>query len=106
MTNDKTTAEAKDSRSYWGFLLWPCLIILAYVLSTGPVGLLWDKGIIRGKRLVVYAPLEFVVRHIPSLQRPLNMYLQVWDDNIYIIGGDITKTRAGSENRSLIGFRR
>jgi len=39
MTRDATTHEEKSSRSYWGFLVWPVMVVVLYVLSVGPANL-------------------------------------------------------------------
>ena len=77
MTNDETTAEDKGSKSYWGFILWPFLVVMLYVLSSGPVVLLLRKGIINEKAWVIYRPLRWGYTSTP-LWRPLGMYWHLW----------------------------
>jgi hypothetical protein len=72
MKNDDTTAEDKDSRSYWGFVLWPCVIMLLYFLSAAPASKLADKGIVSVKILRICNPLTFVAnrcRHLAGRLR-------------------------------------
>jgi hypothetical protein len=82
MTNDKTMAEDKGSRSYWGFILWPLLVVMLYVLSSGPALLLNEKRILTDKVFVIYWPLEWAYFHTP-LKMPFGMYWHLWRPELY-----------------------
>ena len=59
------------------FLLWPVALIALYVLSTGPVVRLVERGSLGEYCLVVYEPLRMVVRGTP-LAKALNAYVDLW----------------------------
>jgi hypothetical protein len=82
MANDETTAEDKGSRSPWGFILWPLLIVVLYFLSSGPALRLEDKGIIREKLLIIYKPLGLVAKNVRLVDRALQLYLHLWCPNL------------------------
>jgi hypothetical protein len=77
MTNDESMAEDKGSRSAWGFILWPLLVVMLYVLSSGPASLLFRKGILIDKARFIYLPLDWAYFYTP-LWRPLGMYWHLW----------------------------
>ena len=77
MRPDETTTEEKSSRSYWGFVLWPFVILVLYVLSAGPACLMYRKGIIGRNVMIVWTPLARVVEATP-LRKPFYMYLDLW----------------------------
>jgi hypothetical protein len=69
----------KHSISWGGFIFWPFLVLLLYLLSTGPVIMMMDKGFITGdsKLLRCYEPLDSAYRET-LLHQPLGMYLHLW----------------------------
>jgi len=72
---------------YWGFVLWPVVALLFYVLSSGPALLAADKGVISWRVLDVYSPLG------PAYQRttygkPIRMYLRLWVPEAFDKNGD------------------
>ena len=77
MTRDSTTSEEKSSRSYWGFVLWPVVVVVLYVLSYGPVWRLCVLGNADWKLIRAYDPVDWVAA-ATGLKRPLNMYLLIW----------------------------
>jgi hypothetical protein len=71
-------SEEREGGTRWLWLLIPLLLLLAYVLSVGPVELLWDrmgweKAWLRG----VYAPLVWLHGNT-QLRRPLERYEKLW----------------------------
>ena len=82
MRPSETTTEEKSSRSYWGFVLWPFVIIVLYALSAGPAWLAISKGLIGLNCIIVYRPLVRVVDATP-LQRPFYMYIHLWCPDWY-----------------------
>ena len=82
MTRDETTTEEKSSRSYWGFVLWPLVIFVLYVLSAGPVSLAVYKGGISGYVLAVYRPLEILLPATP-LKNPFGKYIFLWSPEAF-----------------------
>ena len=77
----KPTAAVKRSRGFSGYFVWLFVIIVVYMLSFGPVVLLWEKRILspatEGALRIIYAPWEWVLWHTP-LYRPLGMYMHLW----------------------------
>jgi len=85
------TAEAKRSRGIPGYVVWGFAIVLIYVLSAGPVGVLEKKGMLRrsiyGFLDYFYAPLEWAYWHTP-LHKPFGIYMHLWCPDNYAANGD------------------
>src|SRR6266404_4930108 len=95
MKPDETTTEEKGSRSYWGFVLWPLVILLLYPLSYGPALRAAHNRIIRASVLHVYYPL-LRVTYVARLDRPFGMYLHLWVPEMYSEDGAwIPTSRSG-----------
>ena len=84
MNGESKDGPERSSRGAgWVWLCWVGAILLLYVLSTGPVVLLYDKKLIQpgspGLRAVqiVYWPLDWVCGETP-LRKPLGMYWHFW----------------------------
>jgi hypothetical protein len=83
VTEEAQDAQETSSRSFgWSWIIWPGLLLLLYVLSTGPVVMMVNKKIIRSKTLlgivaVVYSPMEWAYDN-PALHKPLGVYLHLW----------------------------
>ena len=86
MTPDATASEEKGGRNYWAWLIWPVVVVIVYVLSTGPALFLSEKGVISDKLFIVYRPLYVVVEKT-YLLRSLNIYLHLWAPNVYSSDG-------------------
>jgi hypothetical protein len=82
MTPSETTTEEKSSRSYWGFVLWPFVILLLYVLGSGPAMFAYRRGIMANALFVAYRPLLSAV-YPTRLQKPFGMYLHLWVPELY-----------------------
>lgn len=75
-----TPAEEKHSIPWTGFIVWPFVILILYVLSIGPVAIMSDKGLISHNNEFIwkfYKPLGWAYLNTP-LHRPLGMYLHLW----------------------------
>jgi hypothetical protein len=73
--------EAKRPFNWWSFAFWPFVIVLLYVLSSGPVVMMYHRKIISDdNRLVwtIYDPLFQAADHT-SLGKVLGLYLHLWD---------------------------
>jgi hypothetical protein len=72
-------SEEPKKRS-WPSIVWVGVSLLAlYVLSTGPVGWLWDRGYISMRPLnAVYAPLDWSYDHFSVVRHVLDPYLRLW----------------------------
>jgi hypothetical protein len=77
MTPDSTASEEKGGRSYWGFVIWPVVAVMVYVLSIGPVAFLIDKGLVSGEALVIYWPLQGAIEQ-SHLHKPFYKYVGLW----------------------------
>jgi hypothetical protein len=77
----KTTIQTEDkhSISWSAFIVWPFVILSLYVLSTGPLVMMFDKKIVSPNSNLwrVYQPLEWAYDET-LLHRPLGMYLHLW----------------------------
>jgi hypothetical protein len=76
-----TAPGEKHSFNWRAFVLWPCVVVILYVLSAGPVLKLKDKNLIKGtkKWLVVYEPVIWVYDNT-FLHKPLGLYFHLWTD--------------------------
>jgi len=85
------TAEAKQSRGFSRFFVWPTVILVLYVLSLGPVRFMGVRGMypLSTKRVMnhIYAPLTWAYNNT-LLHRPLGMYLHLWCPEIYERNGE------------------
>ncbi len=90
----ETTAPDGGKHSiYWGFIVWPVVILLLYVLSFGPVMRFGSMMMLTVERknksyfytspkrdgflAKFYAPLGWVYNETP-LHKPLGMYMHLW----------------------------
>jgi hypothetical protein len=87
MTPDEATTEEKSSRSYWGFVLWPVVVVIMYAVSEGPALRCAENGIISWKTLSVYKPLHAALR-ATGLGRPFCWYLQQWCPYVILDNGE------------------
>jgi hypothetical protein len=82
--------EAKRSVNWWSLVLWPFMILVLYVLSSGPVLMLMEKRRIAPDNRffeVFYTPLDWAYTETP-LRKPLGIYLHLWTD-VYDKNGEI-----------------
>ena len=85
MNEDHTQAPAREKRpfSIASIFVWAAVLLVAYVLSIGPVVMMLDNGTIqRGGKIFnfvcrVYIPIIWAYDRTP-LHRPLGMYLHLW----------------------------
>ena len=80
MPDDAPAESSRRSSSGTWWIFWPCFILfILYPLSTGPVVLLLEKGIISDDRfLVIYKPLELVYENSDTAQRFFDWYTELW----------------------------
>jgi hypothetical protein len=80
--------ETSSRGAGWGWVLWPAVVLLLYVLSIGPVLMMDDKNLIpngspAGRVLqIVYSPLEWAHENTP-LRKPLEMYVHLWVPSLF-----------------------
>jgi hypothetical protein len=76
-----TTAPADAKHSIpWGFIVWPLVIPMLYVLSWGPGMMMYHNGRITSHNQFAwkfYAPCFWAYSETP-LHKPLGMYLHLW----------------------------
>ena len=84
----ETASEEKGGRGYWGFVIWPVVAVMVYMLSEGPAALGVGRHIISLSALSVYKPIHAVM-HIARLERPYSRYLQQWCPNIALDDGEL-----------------
>ena len=85
-----TPIEEKHSFNWRVFILWPVMILLLYVLSSGPVLLMREKGSVQANNKLVsnfYCPLDWA-HDYTSLHRPLGMYFHLWVPELCDENGD------------------
>ncbi len=79
-----TSIEGKHSIN-WGFILWPLVILILYVLSFGPIMLMMDKGRISSNSKLeqkIYKPWFWAYHNTP-LHKPMGMYLHLWTPHLF-----------------------
>ena len=76
-TENAPESEAKKSRGLASYILWAFVVVMVYVLSSGPAPLIVYDGTISSKALVIYEPLYFVHKHT-LLHKPIGMYRHLW----------------------------
>ena len=82
MRRDATASEEKSSRSYWGFVLLPVVVLVLYVFSAGPARWAADKRILDWKLLYIYKPLDMVAEETP-LGGPFARYMRLWQPETF-----------------------
>ena len=80
-----TASEEKHSFNWRAFVLWPCVIVILYVLSAGPIFKLMNKDVINGteKWVVIYEPVIWAYDNT-FLHKPLGLYFHLWNRNYFI----------------------
>ena len=77
----ETTAPKEKHPIPWtGFIVWPFVLLLLYVLSVGPVVMMNDRGRISLNNTFVwnfYSPLDWAYEET-LFHKPLGIYLHLW----------------------------
>jgi hypothetical protein len=98
-------SEARKPIICWGFILWPSVVFLLYVLSFGPVvRMRWnapESWYFEGNRKeefqrISYEPLWWVYERTP-LHKPLGIYLHFWAPDAFNKNGDWWDLRGAIE---------
>ena len=79
--------EAKKSRGLGSYVVCWFLVVMLYVLSSGPVQLLIQKRLLPRDVFWIYQPVGWLYEHTP-LHKPLGMYLHLWDPLTFDTSGD------------------
>jgi hypothetical protein len=77
----ETMTEEKRVGRWSGYVVWAAGILVLYVLSIGPVTLMWRRDFLPPTSTFlwnVYSPLRWAYLKTP-LHRPIGMYLHLWD---------------------------
>lgn len=86
-----TPGEEKDSFNWRVFILWPFVLLLLYILSIGPVAVLFARGklspAIEDKIKVLYFSLLWAYYETP-LHKPLGIYFHLWDPKDFDKNGE------------------
>ena len=69
-------SEEKGGRGYWGFVIWPVVVVMIYVLSVGPAVFAVERKVVGEGLLVIYLPLK-QLKNTP-FERPLKIYISWW----------------------------
>jgi hypothetical protein len=88
---ETNTPKEKHSAFLPGFIVWPLLVLLLYVLSYGPIMMMYAKGHISPANQIVwkfYTPIDWAYVRTP-LHKPLGMYLHLWVPEIFKKNGDL-----------------
>ena len=94
----ETREEAKDSRGFGNYVLWACVVLVLYVLSSGPFLRMFTNGTFKHGTVaysvtdITYLPLVYASTHI-SLGKPLRMYFHLWCPDRYDKNGDVPKPK-------------
>ena len=75
------TEETKHSRGFGRYVLWAGVVLLFYVLNSGPFVMMVGRGAVKGPMAPFlsefYRPVLMACWKTP-LQKPLEMYLRLW----------------------------
>ena len=85
-----TPIEEQHSFSWKGFIVWPLVILMFYVLSSGPILMMMQRQQISTQNVFVvevYWPLLYAYKDT-QLHKPLGMYFHVWAPKVFDKGGD------------------
>jgi hypothetical protein len=95
MKDESQDAPERNSRgAVWVWLCWLGVIVLVYVLSIGPVMVLWDKKLIANGNSaaqvlkIVYGPVEWAYAKT-LLHKPIGMYYHLWVPSVIDSQGNI-----------------
>ena len=77
MTPDSTASEERGGRGYWGFVVWPVVVVMVYLLSAGPMWLALEKGVIGPRAWRVYEPIQNRVTGT-HFEKTYFKYLRLW----------------------------
>ena len=94
----------------WGWLWWLGILLLLYVLSTGPLlRMMRSKRIKAGSRAerivaTVYWPFDWAVK-TKTLGKPLGMYWHLWAPELYDSHGDRKQNPTGVRGSAVAGIR-
>jgi hypothetical protein len=84
MNGETQDGPERNSRgAFWVWLCWLAGILVLYVLSTGPVAMMYDKKLIRpsspasGVIDILYWPVGYAVMNTP-LAKPFRIYWHLW----------------------------
>ncbi len=92
MKPETTTPNEEKHSINWGWITWPCVALVLYVLSSGPVVRIGHNGRPYGTMfnsfLKIYGPLEWAYWETP-FHKPLGMYFHLWAPNRFDTNGDI-----------------
>jgi hypothetical protein len=76
------TGERAHGRSHFSWVIWLTILLMLYVLSTGPARKLEQSGVLRYQLLTAYHPLEVLGDRFPRACRLLDWYVyDVWHCN-------------------------
>jgi hypothetical protein len=87
-----TPKDEKHSAFLPGLIVWPVVILLLYVLSSGPVMMMAVKGRIDPQNkffMIFYSPIGWAYNKT-SLHKPLGMYMHFWAPQILNKKGDFS----------------
>jgi hypothetical protein len=76
----------------WGWSIWSGVVLVVYILSTGPIIMMIDKKIIRQSNVVIkvidtiYRPIDWATE-TPVLAKPLIEYWHLWAPKLYDSNG-------------------
>jgi endonuclease/exonuclease/phosphatase (EEP) superfamily protein YafD len=76
-TQPAPETDEKKSRGLGSYLVWAFVVVMAYVLSIGPVLKLCYRGVLSPKVLIIYKPLDLLCTR-NALTQPMVRYLEFW----------------------------
>ena len=85
-----TPDEDKHSINWGALILWPFVILILYVLSSGPFSMMMDKSASSRSNQIArkfYAPLGWAYDETP-LHKPLGMYMHLWAPEFFDKNGE------------------
>jgi hypothetical protein len=70
-------ADRKHTPSFWGFTLWPAVVLMLYVLSYGPVDLFLGTESTPLRQF--YSPIGWACLNVPGFSIAFNLYMCCWE---------------------------
>ena len=69
--------DEKKSRGLGSYVFWGFVVVMVYVLSSGPMIGLYESKRVPGNAVIVYRPLGEIYKHT-FLHKPIGMYWHLW----------------------------
>jgi hypothetical protein len=80
---NEVDAESKHSPGFWGYIIWPTVVLMLYVLSFGPLYGSHSRSVIAFRETTtlsyIYLPVAWGYDNVPPFQKAMYVYMRWWD---------------------------